>query len=120
MISLPTIFAASACKGGSFLGLPTWYAYLPQGVTASGGCAPALRRPGDLWLVVAAIVEMLLRIAALVAVAMIIYGGIQFITSEGDPEKANGGRKTVVGAVVGLVIAVSAATVVTFIAGSFK
>jgi hypothetical protein len=50
---------------------------------------------------------------------MVIYGGIEFITSSGNPDKASSARSTITNAIIGLAIAVSAATVVTYIAGRF-
>lgn len=114
-ISLLTNFAA-ACTKPNFLGFPTWYEYLKLNTD----CTPALGNIADIWLIVAAVIEILLRVAALVAIIMVIYGGIEFITSQGEPEKSNKARGTVINALIGLVIAVVAATVVTFIAGSFN
>ena len=114
-------------KGGSFLGFPTWYKYLPGHTILSGNpggaqtvCAPALTKLTDIWLIVAAGIEILLRLAALAAIILVLYGGIQFITSEGDPAKTQKARGTVINALVGLVIAVAATTVIAFIAGSFS
>jgi hypothetical protein len=118
--SLTQNFAA-ACnlKGGSFLSFPHWYEYL-SGTTDATGCIPKITALGDIWLIVAAVVEILLRVAALAAVGLIIYGGIEFVVAQGEPDKATQARKTIVNALVGLVIAIAAATVVTFVAGSFK
>jgi hypothetical protein len=107
---------AAACTNPSFLGFPTWYEYLKLNTD----CTPMLTSVADIWLIVAAVLEILLRIAALVALIMVIYGGIEFITSQGEPDKSNKARSTVINALIGLVIAVVAATVVTFIAGSFN
>jgi len=112
---------ADACTpGGSFLGLPTWYAYLKGTTDSNGKCLPDLSSLSDIWLIVAAVVEILLRVAAIAAFAMIIYGGIEFITSQGNADQAAKARTTLINAVIGLVIAVLAATLVTFIAGQFK
>ena len=121
-------FAAS-CGGGSFLGFPTWYKYLPgvtetakdgAGVDIGTVCTPKIQSINDVWLIVAAIVEILLRVAALAAIALIVWGGIQFVMSQGEPDKAAKARHTVINAVVGLVIAVTATVLVTFVAGQFK
>jgi len=69
---------------------------------------------------VAAIIEILLRVAAIAAFAMIVYAGIQLITSQGNPDSAAKARGTLLNAIIGLVIAVLAATLVAFIAGQFK
>ncbi|HSX05973.1 MAG TPA: hypothetical protein VLF69_05885 [Candidatus Saccharimonadales bacterium] len=43
-------------------------------------------------------------LAGIAAVIIIIVGGFQFVTSNGDANKAAGARKAVIGATVGLVI----------------
>lgn len=115
-----------------FLGLPTWYEYLPgqmslpantNATTATNSqlvCAVRIENISDIWLIVAAGIEILLRLAALAAVVFVIIGAVQFITSQGEPEAAASARKTIINALVGLLITVVAATVVTFIAGQFK
>jgi len=100
----------------SFLGLPTWYEFLPINPTSG---TPQFQSLSDIYLIVAAIIDILLRIGAIVAIVMVIYGGIEFITSQGNPDKAKSARSIIINALIGLVIAVTAATVVTFIAGRF-
>jgi ABC-type Fe3+ transport system permease subunit len=119
-------FAAGCTpNGGAFLGFPTWYKYLP-GVTSPNGegtasvCLPKLGALSDVWLIVAALIEILLRIAGLAAIIFVIYGGVQYITSQGEPDKAGRARHTILNALIGLVIAISSTIMVTFIAGRFK
>ncbi len=107
------------CPGGDFLGLPRWDAYLPGQIDpTTGQCAPSFGSIGDIWLIVAAVIEMLLRIAGLGAVVMVIFGGIKYTTSMGSPDAVNAAKNTIVHSLIGLLIAVSAAFLVTFIAGS--
>ena len=111
---------AAPCTGGSFLGFPKWYKYVDGYGVNGGGCAPQVTHLSDVWLIVAAFIEILLRIGALLAVIFVIYGGIQYITSQGEPNKTNQARQTVINALVGLVISIGATTLVTFLAGRFK
>ncbi|HSX08476.1 MAG TPA: pilin [Candidatus Saccharimonadales bacterium] len=115
---------AGPCPGGDFLGFPKWYKYLGhQMVTGKDGqtsCAPQITGLSDIWLIVASVIELLLRIGALAAIVYALYGSIQFITSQGDPSKTQAARQTIINALVGLVISVGAATLVTFLAGGFK
>jgi len=106
-------YLATTCGGGSFFGLLKWYAYLP-----TTQCTPSVSSLNDIWLIVAAIIEDLLRVAGIVAVFMVIFGGISFITSQGNPEKAAEARNTITYALIGLLIAVSAAVIITFVAKS--
>jgi len=118
MIELVKNFASS-CSGGSFFGLPSWYYYLPT-QTVNHQCIPVFSKLSDAWLVVAAIIEMLLRIAGIGAVIMIIVGGVTYSTSMGDPEATTKAKNTIIYSVVGLIVAISAAIIVTFIASSFN
>lgn len=125
---LPSFYqlaADSTCTPkGSFLGFPTWYKYL-VGVRAESAvsdvstCVVRITSINDTWLIVAAIIEILLRLGALVAVGFIIMGGIQFVTAEGQSDKAKKAIGTVVSACIGLAITVVATAAVTFVAGRF-
>jgi len=120
IISLISNFG-STCSGGGFLGLPTWYQYL-QGTTdmTTNLCTPQINSLSDIWLIVAAVIEILLRVAAIVSVVFVIYGGFNYVTSQGEPEKTAHARSTIISALIGLVVAVMAAIIVSFIAGSIK
>ena len=113
---------ADACppgSGGGFLGFPTWYKYLERETNdIAGKCTPIFHFPDDIGKILLAIVEILLRVGGLAAVAFVIYGGFQFILSQGDPEKAASARKTIINALIGMVIAMLATVMVSFIAGS--
>lgn len=122
MIHLIPTFAAAvsdACNGshgGNFFGLPHWYDYL-HGVKEASGCAPKLRDINDLWLIVAAVIEIMLRIAAMITVGMVIYAGVLYMTSQGEPDKTTKAKHTLANALVGLAIAVTAAFIIDYIAG---
>jgi hypothetical protein len=104
----------------SFLLFPRWYEYLSGIYDANGVCTPQLSGINDIWLVVAAVIEILLRVAAIVAMAMVIYGGILYATSQGSPDQTSKAKSTILNAIVGLVIAIGAAVIVSFIAGSIS
>jgi ABC-type Fe3+ transport system permease subunit len=101
----------------SLLSFPTWYEYLPgQFDTSTNTCSPAINGINDVWLIAAAAINILLRVAAILAVVFIIYGGIQYTTSQGSPERTDQARKTVISAVVGLAISVSASVIIGYVA----
>lgn len=112
-----TTFAAS-CSGGNLFGFPTWYHYLSSTTDSSGNCTPVISGLSDIWLIVAAVIEILLRVAALAAVIFIIWGGVQYTTSQGSPDQTSRARSTITNALVGLLLAISAAAIISFIAGS--
>ena len=61
-------------------------------------------------------IQMLLLFAGSVAVIFIIIGGFRYLTSAGNEEAAESGKKTLITSVVGLVIIVLAATIVRIVA----
>ena len=62
-----------------------------------------------------AIQKILLPIAGLVAVLFIIIGGFQYITSRGNEEQAETGKKTLTNAIIGLVIVICAYVIVVVV-----
>ncbi|HEV2412508.1 MAG TPA: hypothetical protein VGS28_01740 [Candidatus Saccharimonadales bacterium] len=113
----------SLAQDTGFLAFPTWYEYL-QGtkVNVNGGgteCRPFISGPDGIWLIVAAVFEILLRLSAILAVGFVIWGAIRYTTSAGSPNSINDARNTIVNALVGLVITVTAARIIGFIAGEF-
>ena len=99
----------------NFFGLPVWYKYLSN--DTAGGCSEiAFSSIYDLFKVLTAFVEIALRLGVLLAVGFIIYGGVRFSVSQGDPNGLSGARNTIINAVVGLAISLSAALIVSLIA----
>lgn len=108
------------CTPGNFFLFPSWYEYLPQTVGSNGLCSPSLNSISDVWLIVAAVIEILLRVIILLAIAYVIYGGITYTTSQGSPESITKARRIIQNGVIGLIIAFSSSVVVNFIASSIK
>jgi len=119
--------APSGCEN-DFFGLRTWYHYLPTsdfGVNVNGNneaCALnshfTFISPGgatDIPLILLAVVDDLLRIAGIVAVAFVVYGAIQFIASQGNPEQTARAQSTVINALIGLAIAIISVAFVSFL-----
>lgn len=61
------------------------------------------------------IAQTIVYIGGILSVIMIIIGGITITTSKGDPGGINSGRTTIIYAVIGLVIAIFAQAIVTFV-----
>ncbi|HKC14928.1 MAG TPA: pilin [Patescibacteria group bacterium] len=78
----------------------------PKGDVATLNCLPFLFRD---------IVGTLLTFAGAVALFLIIFSGIKFITSGGDAKQVEGARKTLTYAVLGLVVILLAAFVVNIV-----
>lgn len=123
-------FADTVCNPNStFFGLPVWYKYLnvkpdtTPNANAHGACdfsGVALWPPTDLGLIGLAILDDLLRIAGIVAIAFIVYGGILYVTSQGEPDKTKQAMNTIVNALIGLAVALVAVAFVSFIGNQLK
>lgn len=61
----------------------------------------------------------LLFILGIIAVIMIIVGGIRYVTSAGDASRVKAAKDTIMYSVVGLVVAILAYAMVTFVVGRF-
>lgn len=105
-------FFSAECQDATFFGLKPWYEYLDF----DDSCSLAAKFPQDLGLVAAAIVENLTRVGAMVAVAFVIVGGFKMMISQGNPEAFAGARRTLINALAGLAIAVTASIVISFLA----
>ncbi len=116
-------FGVTGCKGeNSFFGFPTWYKYLPAnlpsgapGQSGAPGCTFAFVFPDSLPLIALALIEIALRIAGLVAIFFIVYGGITYVVSQGEPDKISQAKGTIINALVGLLIATFAIAIVAFV-----
>lgn len=115
----------NACKN-NFLGLPPWYKYLEvkkneviDGKNVDIACVPQLHGINDLWLIGLAVIEILTRLAVLIAIAYVIYAGIKYSESRGNTDKAASAKNTLIDAITGLLIALTATAIVAFIGGRF-
>ncbi len=111
----PTGANVAGCAGQGIKIIPPWYKYIERSVDDTGHCGLNFDFPNDLGLVALALVEILLRIAAIVAVAYIVYAGFLYITSQGEPDKAKSAQQTITNAVIGLIVSILATGIVAFI-----
>lgn len=109
--------------------LPTWYKYFGSdygevvsdnpfinntcGVLNNNGEPDALTN--HLVQIGLAVIDILLRIGALVAVAFIIMGGYRYMSSQGEPKNIEAAMATLVNAAIGLGIVLLATVLVAFI-----
>jgi len=119
-----TFFAAAnnigdSCKGADFFGLHSWYYYLPandfDGCNIKDFQFLPVGAPSDVPLVLLAIVDDLLRIIGIVAVAFVIYGAFMYVTSQGNSEQTGRAQGTIINALIGTAVAVTAAVFVNFL-----
>ena len=119
MIELAAKLFAAGCGNKPFFGLPTWYTYLNGTPNPDGSCDLEITSIYDILKILGAVVEIMLRLGALVAVGFVIFGGIKFIVSQGDPQGIASARDTIINSVIGLIICILATTIVAFVANRF-
>jgi hypothetical protein len=132
-----TVLAANSenCQKQSdnFLKFPTWYKYLnPVFIEADPNADPPrfsseckISFPKDsnnkeslvlaVGPILLAVFEIILRIGGIAAVGFIIFGGFQYLLSQGEPEQTKGAKSTILNAVIGLAIMLSAVAIVNII-----
>lgn len=113
--------ATSSC-GGSFLGFKPWYDGLciKNGNSAdmvpiceTDSCAPNSKSLNVfIWTIVLNVLFDLGLAVGMIAVAMVIYSGYLYITSQGDVAKLAKGKKSLMSAIIGTVIAMGATVIV--------
>lgn len=85
---------------------------VPQGVKDAAGC------PGnsnsDLPTVIQNILNAIIGVAGLISVVYIVVGGIQYITSSGDSNKTEKAKKTILYALIGLIVCALSFAIVNF------
>ena len=67
------------------------------------------------------IINVVIGVIGFVAVAFIIFGGVQYTTSAGDPGKVKKAKDTILYGIIGLVVSMLAYAIVNFVlANVFK
>ena len=87
------------------------YANICADQPSSVGCNDS----GSVYVIVKRTINVLLGIVGMVAVVMIIIGGIRLTTSSGSPEAVKVAKNTILYAVIGLVVSFSGWAVVNYV-----
>lgn len=130
------------CNKGGFFGLESWYHYLPNSeigidavkdkngnvVIPADPCGVKCfnifvqskpndcgEKNSDVPAILLAIIDDLLRIVGIVAVAFVLVGAFQYVGSRGNADRTAQAQRTIAGALSGVVIAAVAVAFVSFI-----
>lgn len=66
------------------------------------------------------VMNTMFYIVGIVSIVMIIYGGMKYTTSSGDPKKVASAKATILYAVIGLMVALFAVAIVRFVSTRIK
>ena len=119
---VPAQPVAAACAS-NFLTFPAWYDGLldgscnikkPSSNNNGGGIATFI------WRIVLNLISIALQLVAYASAGYIIYGGFKYLTSSGSADKTAAARKTILNAVVGLIISFFSVVIVTIVASRIR
>ena len=101
---------------------------------STGICPPGSKNPGaaniaacnidpahngdDLISDTSRIINVVLGVLGVVAVAVVIYGGFLFLTAQGDPGKIKKGKDSITWGIIGLIIALLSWSIINFVLSS--
>lgn len=114
-LSTPHQYMGCGTGIAAFLGLKPWHACLQKD---SNG-VPQITQLNDIWLIVLPLIEDALKIAGYVAAGFVIWGGVKYLKSQGDPGEITQARQIIHNALFGLVLAMISVAIVNLIAGAF-
>lgn len=118
----PQTAQAAKCQDTVFM-FPTWY----RGVYENKGDDCEIQDPSKvagginafIWIIVLNVIEMALVAVGYISVGFIIYGGYLYIIGAGSADKITAGRKTILNAVIGLVISFFSVAIVNIVVSRF-
>ena len=117
--AFPQMAFAGRCANSKFFGMDAWYSLLE--CSNNGEIAQSNFQEGKLGSTIVNIVTVVVKdalfIAGFVAVGFVAYGGFLMVTSSGNPSAVEKAKKTITGAIIGLVISILAYAIVAFIVG---
>ena len=118
------VFGSGDTCTHNLLGMRPWYQGLPK---EDGKCV--VKAPGQdelpqfVWTIVLNVLADLFMMLAYTTIILVIYGGVKYLMSAGDPSKVAKGKKILISAVIGLVIALLATvivnTIIALLGGAF-
>ena len=83
-------------------------------IKAASGCPNTGAKINDLPTVIQNILNAIIGVAGIISVVYIVVGGIQYITSSGDSNKTEKAKKTILYALIGLIVCALSFAIVNF------
>lgn len=123
----PAAAAGPACNE-MLLTFPAWYKGLLVSDTPKGTAGDCnIANPNDvgglsifIWKIVLNVTQMALNLIGYLAVGFIIFGGYKYMISAGSADGMVKARKTIMNAVIGLVLSIFSIAIVNVVAGAIK
>jgi len=99
--------------------------YLPfvarAGLLTGVACPTSIAcNSGDLPALIVGITNLILAVAGAIAVLFVIIGGFQYITSAGNEERAEAGKRTLQNAIIGVVVIVLSFVIIAVVSNELS
>lgn len=113
-LAAPLVRADTTCgsaQGRTFLGLPSWDRGLGDCTQIAGDDLLEANETNPAIIITTNVTSIFTQIAGMVAAVFVVVGGFRYVLSDGQPEAANAARRTIINALVGLLIAAVGKTI---------
>ncbi len=87
---------------------------------ACGSKTPNGESDTDLPAIIKKITNVLLFLVGAISVIMLIFGGFKYVTSGGAPDKVGAAKNTILYAIIGVIISMTAYAIVNFVITTFQ
>lgn len=114
LLTFAAVFAPARSYAGLFSG-STNEACSGVALNGSDPSTPCPDSSGELHDIVTAGINMFSLVVGLIAIIMIIIGGIKYITSSGEAANVNSAKNTILYAIIGLVVVALAQVIVRYV-----
>jgi len=118
-LSVATPQTASAACSDRLLTFPAWYRGLIDDKCNVKNPADTGGLPAFLFKIALNIVEFMLQLVGYLSTAFILVGGFKYLLSTGTPDDIVKAKKTILNAVIGLMISIFSIAIVNVVAGIF-
>ena len=105
---------AAGCTGGGTVDIPVTTKDGQSATNSFETCTPKIAATSS---EAAMVVRLIFGVIGAIAIIYIMYGAFRFVRSQGEPKEISQAKQTILYAIIGLVIAVSAEVIVSFAIG---
>lgn len=124
LMNIPIVAVVSALMVAAFLSVPVGAGEInvfPN--EACNGDTTGICGDGadsELTAIIGVVIRLMIFVAGIIAVIMIIIGGIKYATSNGDSSSISSAKNTILYAVIGLAVAIMSFAIVNFVLDQFQ
>lgn len=107
----------AACSSGiaNFLGFESW-----DGCLKAKYGTTKIAALNDIWLIALPLIDSAVKAAGYVSVGFVIWGGIKYLKSQGEPAELNTARMIIHNALLGLILCILSVSIVQFAVSGIK